>query len=103
VALNIELQDEDGKMLKETVDADGVFGASLPKEDDDSWTCLRFIDPYGDTTFNTLQAPVLLQELARLRSYWPEDSQLAAIVDEIEELAREVQEEIHLYLKFIGD
>ena len=103
MALNIELQDERGKMLKETVDADGALGASLPREDDDSWTCLRFIDPYGDTTFNTLQAPVLLEELARIRSCWPDDPELGAILDEIEGLAREVKEEVHLYLKFIGD
>jgi hypothetical protein len=25
--------------------------------------CLRFIDPYGDTIFNSLQLPVLLEEL----------------------------------------
>ena len=25
--------------------------------------CLRFIDPYGDATFNQLQLPLLLREL----------------------------------------
>ena len=36
-----------------------VLGAS----DIEATQCLRFIDEYGDTVFNQLQAPVLIREL----------------------------------------
>jgi len=34
----------------------------------DSTACLRFIDPYGGTVFNSLQIPVLQSELSALAS-----------------------------------
>jgi hypothetical protein len=35
----------------------------FPHVDDAHFVSLRFIDPYGDTLFNRLQVPVVLEEL----------------------------------------
>jgi hypothetical protein len=62
--------------------------------------CLRFIDPYGDTTFNRLQLPVLAAELRAAAA------SSAASRERVKALARFVEaagEEPHHYVKFIGD
>jgi hypothetical protein len=62
---------------------------------------LRFIDPYGDTVINQLQLPVLVAELRELR-----DSSLETDLREnLEEAIRfiEASEEVHAYIRFVGD
>ena len=63
--------------------------------------CLRFIDPFGDTTFNRGQATVLLQELAGIRPKLEDRER--ALVDCIIRIAEQTERKVHLYLKFIGD
>jgi hypothetical protein len=90
--------------------------------------CLRFIDPYGDTVFNSLQAPVLIRELEETRNLitesrvterarqaygpeWQKEAQLRAFtaseirahLEGILELAARAVSEGYLYLKFYGD
>jgi hypothetical protein len=63
--------------------------------------CLRFIDPYGDTTFNMLQKPVLVAELRSLQSKCNDESKMY-LEPMIEFLSRHEQG-IHTYVKFYGD
>ena len=63
--------------------------------------CLRFIDPYGNTLINQLQLPVLVAELRELR-----DSSLETDLREnIEEAIQfiESSEDVHIYIRFVGD
>lgn len=68
MGFTVALEDEDGVELAPTAgDPKNAFGRSLPHPDDTSFACLRFVDPYGDTTFNNLQIPLLIEEAARAR------------------------------------
>jgi hypothetical protein len=69
---------------------------------DPTFRCLGVIDRYGDTVFNQLQIPYLLEDLARL------DRSSATEAEEeglrrLEVLARACLDDIHVYLWFIGD
>ncbi|HEX5052840.1 MAG TPA: hypothetical protein VFZ65_13770 [Planctomycetota bacterium] len=64
--------------------------------------CLRFLDPFGDTTFNQLQIVVLVEELQGIVSAQPEPEvrdHLRRILD----LAIRARGQAHTYLKFFGD
>ncbi|MEX8505757.1 hypothetical protein [Leptothrix ochracea] len=102
--MGIELvwQEENGKELARLSDPSSLLGKFLPDESDFGFVCLRFVDPYGDTIFNTLQIPVVLQELqARLAiplSPLVEEHLRKAIA-----LVENAENHIHTYLRFIGD
>lgn len=61
---------------------------------------LSTIDPYGDTTFNRLQIPILIDELDTLHK-------VIIMIDfseQIEQLIKYLQQvSVHQYIKFIGD
>ncbi|GAB3880082.1 hypothetical protein GCM10028824_44440 [Hymenobacter segetis] len=59
---------------------------------------LCYLDPYGDTTFNCLQTPDLLRDLALLLVMEPNP-----LGDELIALVNRSQEEVHLYVCFYGD
>ena len=69
---------------------------------DPSGRCLAFIDPYGDTTFNQLQLPVLLQEITLVRDRLP-DGELRTRADDLLSFLRLALNQMHTYIKFIGD
>lgn len=63
--------------------------------------CLRFIDPWGDTTFNQQQIEVLFEELQPLAEVATPDVRMQA-----EALVRFISRArgvVHTYVKFIGD
>jgi len=74
----------------------------LPRRDDVRFACLRFVDPYGDTVFNCLQFPVLLEELQLLLGETV-DSEHRASIEGIEKLVKQCQSEPGLYLRLSGD
>jgi hypothetical protein len=102
VGLAIVLESEDGKALATVEDLKNRLHHLLPKHDDDHFQMIRFIDWYGDTVFNRLQAATFLKEWETLRGNGnsKEDEDL---VSAIRELAVRLQTEPHLYLKFYGD
>ena len=103
MGLVVELQDERGRPEADAViDEDNLLHELLPPLEDESYQCLRFIDWYGDTTFNHLQMPTLIEEIDRLRGATssPEGRDL---LDQIRRLATHCHEGLHLYLKFIGN
>lgn len=61
--------------------------------------CLRFIDPYGDTTFNQLQLPVLVAEL---RAAAADASELCSRVEALAGFI-EACTKTHTYVQFVGD
>jgi hypothetical protein len=95
----VVLQDENGKMLSEQV---CIATNVLSHVHDTRFTCLRFVDPYGDTIFNRLQMTALLDDLHVLRQN-PGNDQHENILSQIETLVQRGQSEPHIYIKFIGD
>lgn len=61
---------------------------------------LTSINPYGDTVFNLLQIPYLINELDSLKKVYASDK---SIEDCITFLNQEILCENHNYLRFIGD
>ena len=54
VGIAIQLEDEHGDAL-ELIEWPTRLVRMLPSYDDESFQCLRFIDPYGNTIFNVVQ------------------------------------------------
>jgi hypothetical protein len=64
--------------------------------------CLRFIDPYGDATFNQEQIPVLIAELEAHTSGLCNQDDRAIILDLIGYVGKAC-DRVHMYVRFIGD
>ncbi|MGO9273134.1 MAG: hypothetical protein ACLQOO_23350 [Terriglobia bacterium] len=102
MGFEVVLQDERGEVIDQLADPQNYLHKLLPHPDDQSYQCLRFIDWYGDTTFNYLQIDLFLAELERLKSR-AQLSQEKDLVQRIEGMARRCKRTRHSYLKFIGD
>jgi hypothetical protein len=103
MGLSVLLVTESGEVVDSPVhDTSNVLGRVLPRSPGGRFSQLPYIDPYGDTTFNRLQMEPLLAEWILLPrdGLNPPD---AAVLDAIERLAARCRDEVHLYLKFVGD
>lgn len=99
--LTVELRTAQGKVLQRVFD-EGAIGRLSPALDDPSTHCLRFIDPYGDTVFNPVQAAVSsgeLQTIAETASVAGDRERIEAVI----ELADLCATGVHVHLWFIGD
>lgn len=69
---SIKLEDEFGEIIDSCKVSIQVLmyllNEYIPKDELEQTFCLQFIDPYGYTTFNELQIPVLIKELKYLHS-----------------------------------
>lgn len=63
---------------------------------------LSGIHLYGDTVFNRLQIPRFLSELNKIASS-TQTNEARKLLSDIGALARRCADNVHLYLKFIGD
>jgi hypothetical protein len=66
MAINVELRSEQGQVLGRA-GGDGLLERLARPLDDVSSPCLRWLDLYGDTIFNALQARALVKELGGAR------------------------------------
>ena len=98
-SISAVVQDEDGQVL-----AGPVFwnSPSLPGAHDTRFPCLRFVDPYGDTTFNQVQLPVLLADLRLLLESSLTNEEVADIRG-MQGMIEPYVNNPHSYVKFIGD
>jgi hypothetical protein len=64
--------------------------------------CLRFIDPYGDATFNQVQIPVLIAEIEALADRSVDTEGRATLRDLLAYL-RTARDRPHVYVRFMGD
>ena len=67
-----------------------------------SGSCLRFIDPYGDTVFNQAQIDVLASELDAMLAPGQKRAPPDAL-PAIRQFVGRAVGQVHTYLKFIGD
>lgn len=98
----VVLQDEwDKEVSEHAPDRYNIISNSIPGIDDESYCCLRFINPYGDTIFNYLQARLILKEWDGLR-----DAFFSKNADNLWEDVRKLIElcsnQDNAYLKFVG-
>lgn len=103
LGIAVVIQDERGNNISEMItDTEGVIGRSLPDIGDASYSCVRFIDPYGDAIFNPHQARIMIGEWERLKPVFIERSS-EALWGDIRKLIVRCSEEPHTYLRFVGD
>lgn len=95
------LETEQGEPLDKLLDERSLLSSLIQRGGLDSTVCLRFLDPWGDATFNHLQVPSLIAELRAARER--ADAATREHLDGLVALADRVEERPHLYLKFCGD
>jgi hypothetical protein len=68
MGISVRIEDENGHASAELLDPRAYLNALLNLPFFDGPSCVRFIDPYGQTVFNQLQLPILIAELEVARS-----------------------------------
>ncbi len=99
MAIGVVWQDEEGQVLAHYEGPD--LTAGLLEFVDRETICLRFIDQWGDTTFNQRQLPILIEELEAF-ARGLEDGQ-RVVVETLVRFVRSARAEVHTYIKFIGE
>jgi hypothetical protein len=97
--LRVVIQDENGREVSQGID---VPTDVLSRPNDHRFSCLRFVDAYGDTIFNRLQLGPLLEDVGLLKGTYQSTEHEVAL-RRIESLIGQCQAKPHLYLKLIGD
>jgi hypothetical protein len=102
MGLIVVLETEKGESVQRIEDPRNILLRILPPVGDSNFQCLGYIDRYGDTVFNHLQADQFLKEWNSLkgRANTPE---AIGVFNGIQDLALRLKKELHLYLKFYGD
>lgn len=102
MGVDLKWEDEHGKQIDEVPDPQMCISHLVLNTDLTETTCLRFIDPYGNTTFNQLQIPILIEELKSVVQKI-QDDRTRNHLQQVIALAEKSRDEIHTYLKFYGD
>ena len=123
MGIDLHWEDETGEVLEAIYDPVNYLGFLLAISPLEKTTCLRFIDPYGNTVFNRLQIPDLVSELqaaqqlvlsaqfaglcedhrAKYRAARASPVEISEHLSRIMALARRSGNEPHTFLKFYGD
>ena len=102
MGIDLRWEREDGTSLEAVDDPRSHLAHLVQRADLTGTVCLRFLDPYGDATFNQLQIPVLRAEIEHVMS--TEDApQVRDHLRQILNLVGKASGEAHTYLKFVGD
>ena len=102
MTLDIYWEDENCGIIEGCPSRFSLWGYINNMQELDGTCCLRFIDAYGNTTFNQSQIPVLIGEL---ESLLPKSKNPGAR-DSLESLltfVRKAEGNVHTYIKFNGD
>ena len=96
--IGVRVQSIDGTVLAEMRDGGFELTRLLPDGDAVDYPYLRFIDPYDNTFFTSLQMSAVIPELRRLANGKP-----SPVLGRVLELAELCQRTMHSHLVFIGD
>ncbi len=97
--IRVQVEDETGRVVTQGID---VPAGLIARPDDLRFSCLRFVDPFGDTLFNRVQLPALLDDLRTLRGSC-DVARHEPLLREVEALIERCRAEPHLYLRLVGD
>lgn len=101
MGIEVALVDESGRRLTSVRDVHDLVDRALAEASKGSQV-LRFVDPYGDTTFNRLQMGAFLEDWASIEKLLASEHDRRAWT-EVADLARRCETEPHVYLRFVGD
>ena len=82
-----------------TFDAAGDFDGLLAGAEG----LLRYVDPYGDTIFNRVQAPDLIRDIDLLALAIGVTAAERRGLDRLRVMAERLRDSVHRYLWFVGD
>ena len=94
----ITIEDENGNVQKTMPEEFNLSSIDLLSQN--SFKLLKYIDPYGNTTFNAYMLEDLIEDLVSLSQILPVDRNR---ILEVIEYAKECGSNVHTYLKFYGD
>jgi len=98
----IRLEDDRGLSIDAVEDTSGVVDDLIVPMSRQRNGQLQYIDPYGTTVFNCVQADALMSEIEDARKI-AKSPAAGTLITSIERLARRCCDESHLFLKFYGD
>ncbi len=103
MGISTQLVSERGEVIEEVFDEQSRLNPlieSVPQYE--STHCIQYMNPYGDTIFNSLQLPRFLDEwkMVEEQAVTQEEKDLVAAVQRLALLA---EEENHMYLRFVGE
>jgi len=101
VGVTIVLEEESGKHIETVEDVSNAVLHAIAENNGAAMPFARTIDPYGDTVFNRLQAPLLRRELEMLLPNTT--SETARLLAQVLTLLQRCEHEVHLYVKWYGD
>jgi hypothetical protein len=103
MSIGLRWEDENGNELA-SVDSlpASKFVSLIPPLIALDYPCLRYVDHYGDTTFNQLQIPQLADDLSRVLLRC-EDDATRQQVETMLALVLKAAGQTHTYIKFYGD
>ena len=102
MGIDLRWEDERGEQLAELLDPGFLVERFLPPLDSREFSCLRFVDPVGDTTINQAQISEVVYELERL-SAKRREPRVEAHLRAVLEFVRPAVGKTHTYIKFYGD
>jgi hypothetical protein len=101
--MSIQLVSERGEIIEEVFDEESRLSPLIEAVPEFETThCIQYMNPYGDTIFNSLQLGRFLEEwkMVEQQADTQEEKDLVAAVQRLAVLA---EEENHMYIKFVGD
>lgn len=103
MGVDVQLETESGEVVQFVGDDQGIFlRTALDGRLNSGKTCLRFIDPFGNTIFNFNQWPVVMEELEFINQH-STDNDLKEYARKVLKLLSDSRNKRHHYLKFVGD
>lgn len=115
MGIRVELRTEQGEVVTGlndptggVFDAAGDFDALLPQggaassEAASTYTLLQYVDPYGDTMFNTSQMAALLNDIDVAKPRARSPLELRGL-ERLRAIAERCRDGVHLYVWFLGD
>jgi len=102
MGLTVCLETEAGESLEQVEDPTNILHRLLPRPADANYRWCSTIDWYGDTVFNRLQAPHLLEEWRRISTLASQPDEVS-LMRAVERMAEKLEDGGHIYLRFYGD
>jgi hypothetical protein len=96
--MGLRLQHEDGTAISELGAGGDELFRVLPWRDAIDYPYLRYVEPYGDTYFNSLQMSAVLPELRRLA-----EANDSPVLRQVVEMAELCEANYRWHLVFLGD
>jgi hypothetical protein len=100
--ISIARVDENHEVLERLADTSDWLLRTIGKSEARKLCLLQYVDPYGDTVFNRMQLEDLNRDLNVLLSQLLSEEARRVIVG-VQEMSDRCRDEVHTYLKFIGD